>query len=383
MSSPQGLERFLLLYESEAACISRLIASGLSAEVADEIAIYLSQATDLAQHEAALTDAFERRGVRIQFADVSRPQDWVDWLCEAPATTMVWTMTDGLRYYRGSSAPSFARMAGARIFGSTPQAYALAQDKYKTGVLAERFGARIPRTALLANGIPLTPLSEFEREPGGALFVKPNNLGGKLGIWADSRCTGLEPARALSRRIHERFGDDAVIQDYIPGRDVRVSYMALSPDPELVRLGIFAVTDVENAEVGGEFITFRDNHSFSATGDAAGSATLYQRGEREFVPRMQDLRPLAAGDAVLAGQIDEVHRVARSVVRGFGLAGYFSFDFRFAASGEAYLLELEVCPSVSTTGFRTYLETEWGCDTAEAVATAAGVVFVAPDASGY
>ena len=61
----------------------------------------------------------------------------------------------------------------------------------------------------------------------GPLFVKPNTLGAKIGIFADSLCRDRLEANDRARRIWERYRDRALIQPFVEGDDVRVSFMDL------------------------------------------------------------------------------------------------------------------------------------------------------------
>ena len=95
-------------------------------------------------------------------------------------------------------------------FGSPPAAQHLCQDKFRCIALAQALGVRTPATVLVEDGQPLSPMAVL---PAAVpLFVKPNTLGAKLGIEQDSRAATIEAALALTRRIHARYGDRALIQ---------------------------------------------------------------------------------------------------------------------------------------------------------------------------
>lgn len=202
--------------------------------------------------------------------------------------------------------------------------------------------------------------------------MKPNTLGAKLGIWADSRTTDLDGAAALSRRIFNRYRDDAVVQRFIPGVDVRVSYMAVGPDLGLERLGVYRLETGGGGETGGAFMTMADNATLSGTADTDGAASASRAGRAAFVPRM---RNLFGEDPDLAARIAGL---ARRVARGIGLRDVFSLDFRVDADGAPYLLEFEVCPAVTIYDFRRYLADHWSCDLPEALAAAVRLAFDRP-----
>ncbi len=350
--------RALILAEPPESCAARLAEIGYPGDIAAEIAAYLSQATDLETDRAAILGALEDAGFEARIADPSRPVDWVPWLLADPARTIVWSITDGIRYYMGSSVAPFARLCGARVFGSAPQAHALAQNKAKAGSVAQALGAPGPPFGLSRDGAWLTAPPAGE----GPWFVKPNTLGAKIGIWADSKVETLDAALALSRRIHARYRDDAIVQAFIPGRDVRVSYMAVQDDPDLMRLGIYRLDTGGGGEAGGNFMTMADNATLSGLADVDGGATLSSAGQGAFQPRLTDL---ARESPEIAGLIGDI---ARRLAAGLGLRDLFSMDIRLDENGTPWLLEAEVCPAVTIYDFRRYLDDHWGCTLPEALA---------------
>ena len=362
--------RALILAEAPARCADHLRGLGYPTDVAGEIAAYLSQASDLATETDAILDTLRQNGIDGRVADPSDPAAWVDWVMVDPARTVVWPVTDGIRYYRGSGVAPFVRLCGARAFGSDAQAYALAQDKAKAGLIATALGAAVPPFALARNGAWLTD----PPNGSGPWFVKPNTLGAKIGIWADSRVDRMDDALDLSRRIHDRYADDAVVQAFVPGRDVRVSYMAVDADPDLRRLGVYRLDTAGEGEAGGAFMTMADNVTLSGLADTEGRATASSAGPRAFRPRLTDL---GREDPQTA---DRIAGMVRRLSAGVGLRDAFSVDIRLGEDGTPWLLEAEVCPAVTIYDFRRYLEDHWQCGLPEAVACALRRAFERPAA---
>ncbi|MGE3307000.1 MAG: D-alanine:D-lactate ligase-like protein, partial [Rhizobiaceae bacterium] len=131
-----------LVYETEAACRARLTAQGFGADRSFEISSYLAQATDLAPEFGELTRACARHGIDF------RPVE----LDDAPAvlgsldakSTLVWTLTDGIAYYRGSLGPALARLNGQRTIGADDSIFAISQDKFRSGAVLAALGLPIP-----------------------------------------------------------------------------------------------------------------------------------------------------------------------------------------------------------------------------------------------
>ena len=137
----------VLVYEPEEACRSRLAAQGFPAVHALEISSYLAQSTDLALEFDAIEEACERR--RVHFVPVALDDAAVLLANAGPDDTLVWTLTDGIAYFRGGAAPALARLGGFRTIGSDDSLFALCQgtgcrDNVVPGAI-DRPGARIRR----------------------------------------------------------------------------------------------------------------------------------------------------------------------------------------------------------------------------------------------
>jgi D-alanine-D-alanine ligase len=352
-----GLRRFVILFEPEAACRERLVTRGVPAEVAAEIAFYLAQATDFAALAEPVAAAFAASGIEAVALPLDARAAWLPLLTGPDRQrTLVWCLTDGFAWYRGSFVSSLAALLDVPQFGSPPAAQHLCQEKFRCLALASALGVRTPPTVLAENGEPLSPLSVLPA--AGPLFVKPATLGAKLGIEGDSRAASLEEALALTRRIHARYGDRALIQAYLPGRDVRVSFMDLGDPAE--PLGLHAIAT--GAARG--FPTLADSLRMT-TLKAAGTAGSLSLS-------VQDLRH----DPALAPAVAKLEQAVRRIARAVPLRDYFSFDFRLGEDGEPWFLEFEVCPAVTIYDFLTYLRDAHGTDLPGALARAAPLAHV-------
>mgnify|MGYP001129381942 CR=1 FL=1 len=293
---PKTMRRpaLVLVHESEAACRQRLAAAGFAEPHVSEITSYLAQSTDMEPEFAALERACMERGVTFRpVALDDAPAVFPD--CD-PATTLVWTLTDGIAYFRGGAAPALARLYGLQTMGADDSVFALCQDKFRAGSVM----------------------------------------------------------RALGRRIHARYRDDAIVQPYVGGRNVRASFLAVEPQAGMERLGICFV------DSGADFQTMAD--SMALYGDTGTRAR--DEGSRSE-PRL---------DAV-AGMQPRADRAIRAVaarlVGGLGLADVFSMDLRVEADDTVHLIEFDVCPGVPCFDFRAYCRESWNMGLAEAMAAAA------------
>jgi D-alanine-D-alanine ligase-like ATP-grasp enzyme len=363
---PSPLRRVVIAYEPEAACRARLAAAGFDPGIAAEIACYLAQATDLAAIRPEIAGALGEAGLDAVFIELDGLVDALPDLMARRHDTILWCQTDGIAYYRGSAAPAVARLAGIRSYGSPPQAQHLCQDKFKSTALAAAAGLPVPPTAL-AEGDRVVAGGAVLDGPG-PFFVKPNTLGAKIGIFGDSRAADAAGALRLAARLHDRYRDRAVIQPFIPGHDLRVSFMdvgrTLAPS-----LGIARLLKDPDSETGGAFMTMRDNASLSGSRDTEGTATGFGAGQdRAFVPKLSDLRAEARSDPAAAATVAAIEAMVPRLAELFGLRDYFSVDIRVAEDGALQILEFETCPAVTIYDFQSYLHDAHGLPLGPALA---------------
>lgn len=344
----------LLVHEPENACFDRLLSAGYAPERSVEISSYLAQSTDLARDFDRLEKACAQRG--IAFEPVALDDAAAALTGRDTRSTLVWTLTDGIAYFRGGAVPALARLNGLSTIGSDDSLFALCQDKFRSGAVLNALGLPAPASGLARDGRWLV---EPPASPSG-WFVKPNRLGAKIGIWADSRCSDLEHALALSRRVFEAYRDDVVVQPYVAGRNARASFLALEPDAGMEALGIAFV------DSGGDFQTMQDSMAlYGGTGEAAKAEGRYAEPQ---------LLPVAASQP---GADSEIRRITSVMANALGLRDVFSADFRVEGDDTVHLIEFEVCPGLPCFDFRAYCRAQWGMDLADAMAQTAVSRFAA------
>ncbi|TIO47936.1 MAG: D-alanine:D-lactate ligase-like protein [Mesorhizobium sp.] len=345
---PRNGPTLILVHEPEKACFDRLVADGYPAERAIEISSYLAQSTDLAPEFDQLSAACEKRGLAFLPVDLD---DAAAALAKAdPAKTLVWTLTDGIAYFRGGASPALARLSGLKTIGADDSLFALCQDKFRSGAVLAALGLPVPPAGLARSGAWLV---EPPASPAG-WFVKPNRLGAKIGIWPDSRVADLAHALELSRRVFSHYRDDVVVQPYVAGRNARASFLGLKPDTGVEALGIAFV------ESGGDFQTMADSMAlYGDTSQAARDAGAYAE------PKLQ---PVAASQPAADRAI---RAMARKLMNGLGLRDVFSIDLRVEADDTIHLIEFEVCPGLPCFDFRDYCRRQWGMSLADAMAETA------------
>jgi D-alanine-D-alanine ligase len=184
--------------------------------------------------------------------------------------------------------------------------------------------------------------------------VKPNRLGGKIGIWPDSRCENLDQALELSRRVFAAYRDDVVVQPYVKGRNVRASFLGLTPETGLEAVGVAFVDSC------GDFQTMED--SLALYGETGASA----RAQGSYAE--PDLVPVAASQPLAD---ERIRRIAARLMQALGLRDVFSLDFRVEEDDTVHLIEFEVCPGLPCFDFRAYCRSHWRLGLADAMAETA------------
>ncbi len=344
-----ALPELILIHEPEEACRMRLVASGFTPDHATEISSYLAQSTDLAMEFDGIAEACDRRGIAFRPVELDQAATVLA-DTRQDRRTLVWTLTDGIAYFRGGAAPALARLQGLPTVGSDGSLFALCQDKFRSGAVLTALGLPVPAAGLARDGAWIVP------PPAAAqgYFVKPNRLGAKIGIWEDSRVRFEAPALELSRRVFSAYRDEVVVQPYVAGRNVRASFLAVEPDAGPQALGVYFV------DSGGDFQTMADSMAlYGETGAAARSEGLY--AEPQLVP-VAELQPVAD---------ERIRDIAGKLMAGLGLRDVFSIDLRVEADDTVHLIEFEVCPGLPCFDFRAYCRRQWGMSLPEAMAATA------------
>src|SRR6516165_231673 len=330
-SSTAALSHAVIAFETEHAARRRLEAFGYAPDVAAEIAVYLAQSTDLPVFMDDIARALREEGIAAEFVAIDDLPARLRELAPLSDRTIVWTLTDGVRFYRGSSVPALARLEGFARFGSPAAAAHLCQDKFASLALASAADLPVAPTRLMAGDTEIAVLGDWPK-PAYPLFVKPNTLGAKIGIFADSLCRdGLE-AQDRARRIWERYHDRALIQPFVDGDDVRVSFMDLGG--ELAdQLGVERIVKDAASETRGAFLTMKDNETLSGARDTVGGRGGFGATRRAaFTPRMVDLREEASEQSRDA--VKRILDLSARLVRLVGLRDILSIDFRIGADGQ-------------------------------------------------
>jgi len=367
-----NLTHVVIVYETEEAARARLIRYGYSAELANEIAVYLGQATDLPDFFEEITKTLYAEGLMVDFIELDALLARLPEMMSQRDSTILWTITDGIRFYRGSSISALSRMAGFARYGSPVAAQHICQNKFASLALAAAAGIPIAPTQLIKGSKLLASLGDWHQQQG-PYFVKPNTLGAKIGIFSDSRCATLEEALDRTERLWVRYHDRALIQPFVAGDDVRISFMNVGRGFR-AQLGIEQLAKDPRSETGGEFMTMKDNETLSGARDTAGTRGGFgESREAAFVPKMINLRKDGTPRSVAA--VDQIETLAEKLAGLLELRDYFSIDVRIDGAGKPTMFEFEICPGITIYDFQNYLKTTHSLSLGAALAQSLKIAF--------
>jgi D-alanine-D-alanine ligase len=187
-------------------------------------------------------------------------------------------------------------------------ALALSNDKIRSRTLLAAAGVRVPRFVALAPGakpreIDLTP----------PVIVKPACQASAYGVSRTSVVMTSRLALDRARQIWKRFGEPAVCDEFIRGREFRAGFV----EGPRKRVRIAGISQF--AFAGGE-------HGLRTEGSRPGARTI------RLAPALRT----------------EVTAIAQTAFEALGIRGYASLDLRLDSFGRFTVLEVNANPGVSS-----------------------------------
>ena len=200
-----------------------------------------------------------------------------------PRRTLVWTLTDGIAYFRGSAAPALARLHGLR-----DHRFRRFAVRALPGQVPLRRGACGARPAGAGGGLARN--GEWLVAAG---IAKPATSSSRTGSAPRSAsgpiraAESLDHALELSRRVFAAYRDDVVVQPYVPAEMCVQAFSAVTPEAGVEALGVFFV------DSGGDFQTMADSMAlYGETGATRqGRRPLCRAGTRPVVGTPAGGRP--------------------------------------------------------------------------------------------
>lgn len=211
------------------------------------------------------------------------------------------------------------QMVGVPFTGAGPMSLQLCKDKGLTKVILNYHQIRTPKFLVAKKSRPLKAIKDFSFPA----FVKPLQLESSEGISQDSYVENEKDALARVKFIHERLGVDAIIEEFVDGREVYVSILGNE------KLSVFPPRELFFRQVP------EDEPKF---------ATFQSKWNQEY-------RKKWGIDSGWAAEMSEATKkrlfdICKKIYRLLGIQGFGRIDFRIKDE-EIYFIEANPNPSIA------------------------------------
>ena len=235
---------------------------------------------------------------------------------------VVFNLSESFYYDRAHepNIPAMLNLMKVRYTGCGPEGLLLCKDKVLTKKILAYHRVRVPRFITSPVAHPLKSLRRFVYPA----FVKPIGQESSDGISQASLVRKEEEALERARFIHDKFHCDALIEEYIDGRELYVSLIGNH------RITVFPAREIffeRMPDDGPKFATFKAKWD-----DAYRERWGISNGP--------------------AGPLDErvgrrLASIARTVYRSLKICGPGRIDVRLAPDGEIVVIEANPNPSLA------------------------------------
>ena len=206
--------------------------------------------------------------------------------------------------------------------GCNPRGLFLARSKVITKKIAAYHRVRVPEFFVVQRGQRVIR----PRKLAFPLFVKSATEEASLGISQASLVDSDERLAERVKFVHESVGTEALVEEYIGGREL---YVAAIGNERIRTLPVWELDFGKLSETGEPIATARVKHSLE-----------YQKKHQIDARRAENL------DAAVVRALD---RTTRRVYRMLELDGYARVDYRLTPDGRLYLLEANPNPEIAET----------------------------------
>lgn len=272
--------------------------------------------------EADVLTCLQRLGHEVEtlpvFNDVSSIIDKL----KSFAPDVVFNLTESFHSNRAHepNVPALLELMKARYTGARPDGLMLCKDKALAKKVLAYHRVRVPHFVISTGSRPLKRLKRFVFPA----FVKPIGEESSDGISKASFAKSEEEALERARFIQEKFHCDALIEEYIEGRELYLSVLGNR------KLTVFPPREIffnEVPEDEPKFATYQAKWN-----DAYRKKWGIQNGPaRELPPDLAD----------------KLTRLARKVYRVLKIQGFGRIDVRVKPSGEIVTIEANPNPSLA------------------------------------
>lgn len=219
-----------------------------------------------------------------------------------------------------ANVPALLDLMRVRYTGATPDALLLCRDKALAKKVLAYHRVRVPRFVISRRARPLKRLRRFTYPA----FVKPVAEESSDGISLASFAPTEQEVIERARFIHEKFHSDALIEEYIDGRELYLSVLGAK------RLTVFPPRELFFGQVPDDVPKFA---TFKAKWDDAYRAKWGIRN--------------GPADPLPEGVGRKLETLARKVYRLLRIRGCGRIDVRLTPGGEVVVLEANPNPSLA------------------------------------
>ncbi len=241
---------------------------------------------------------------------------------KAYAPDIVFNLSESFYHDRSHepNIPALLELMKVRYTGSGPDALLLCKDKALAKKVLAYHRVRLPHFVVSHRSRPLRNLRRFVYPA----FVKPVAEESSDGISKASFVRGESEALERARFIHQKFNCDALIEEYIDGRELYLSVLGNH------RLTVFPPREIFFEQVPDDVPKFATFHA--KWNDAYRKKWGITNGAAKPLP---------------GGLQENLAKLAKKVYRLLKIRGFGRIDVRITEAGEVFVIEANPNPSLA------------------------------------
>jgi D-alanine-D-alanine ligase len=264
----------------------------------------------------AIHGALASTGHEVVDIEMTTDATWIDRLLRVKPD-IIFNTAEGYRGVgRESLGPVVFEQSGLPYVGSGPYACFLTLDKFLTKQMVSQRGVPVSEGHFVTSEDELKTVAMEMVYPA---FVKPNYEGSSKGITPQSICRTPKDLLAYGKKCLSEFPEGLLIERFIPGKDVTVSFIAGLGDEGV--LEPVEYTQVEKAD--GDWVYDYDLKNLS--------------DEKVGIRCPAQLHPFT--------RIQIIEKMKRCV-GALGVVDFGRADFRVTPEGDLYFIEFNALPSL-------------------------------------
>jgi D-alanine-D-alanine ligase len=238
------------------------------------------------------------------------------------APDIVFNLSESFRHNRAHEPNIAALLELMKVpyTGSGPDALLLCKDKALVKKVLSYHHVRFPHFVVSDRARPLRSLKRFIYPA----FVKPLNEESSDGISQASFARTETEAIERARFIHQKFECDALIEEYIEGRELYLSVLGNK------RLSVFPPREIFFEQMPDDVPKF---------------ATFHAKWNDSYRKKW-GIKNAAAGP-LTDDMLEELGKLARKIYRWLKIRGFGRIDVRLTPKGEVFVIEANPNPSLA------------------------------------